>query len=80
MSTGTFKAQLSRAYGRINLRDNFGVKYVGEEHVEHLMSVLRESYNITHDWTGREYIGIMFDRDYKQRKVHLSMPGYIGRG
>ena len=32
--------------------DNFGVKYVGEEHAEHLMSVLRESYTITHDWKG----------------------------
>ena len=30
--------------------DDFGVKYVGKEHAEHLMSVLRESYTITHDW------------------------------
>ena len=29
--------------------DDFGVKYVREEHAEHLMSVLRESYTITHD-------------------------------
>ena len=28
--------------------DNFGVKYVGEEHADHLMSCLRQSYEITH--------------------------------
>ena len=35
--------------------DNFGVKYVGEEHVKHLMNCLRESYNITHKWKGKIY-------------------------
>ena len=29
--------------------DDFRVKYVGEEHAEHLRSVLQESYAITHD-------------------------------
>ena len=59
--------------------DNFWVKYVGEEHVEHLMSVLQKSYAITHDWTGKKYINIMLDWDYEQWKVHLSMSGYIGK-
>ena len=59
--------------------NNFGIKYVGEEHVEHLMSVLKISYTIAHDWKGKKYINITFDWNYKQRKVHLSMPGYIGK-
>ena len=29
--------------------DDFGVKYVGKEHAEHLMSVLNEHYTITED-------------------------------
>ena len=59
--------------------DDFGVKYVGEEHAEHLMSVLREFYAITHDWKGNKYIGITLDWDYERKKVHLSMSGYIGK-
>ena len=33
--------------------DDFRVKYVGEEHAEHLMSVLRKSYDVTHEWKGK---------------------------
>ena len=33
--------------------DDFGVKYVGEEHAEHLMSCLQQSYKITHKWKGK---------------------------
>jgi len=29
------------------------------------------------DWTGRRYIGITLDWDYKRRQVHLSMPNYV---
>ena len=32
--------------------DDFGVKYCGKEHAEHLMSVLREHYQVTEDWEG----------------------------
>ena len=38
--------------------NNFGVKYVGEEHAKHLMSVLREFYKVEEDWTGGLYCGI----------------------
>ena len=39
--------------------DDFGVKYVGEEHAEHLMSVLKEFYNLTEDCRkGEKYIGL----------------------
>ena len=38
--------------------DDFGVKYVGKEHTEHLMTVLQEHYQIKADWTGTRYIGI----------------------
>ena len=35
--------------------DNFGVKYVGKDNAEHLISSLQEDYTITHDWEGNIY-------------------------
>jgi hypothetical protein len=57
--------------------DDFGVKYVGREHAEHLMACIKKNYNISSDWNGTAYCGLTFDWDYKHRPVDLSMPGYI---
>lgn len=57
--------------------DDFGVKYVGREHAEHLISVLQEHYKIKTDWTGDRYIGIHLKWDYVKQQVHLHMPGYV---
>ena len=59
--------------------DDFGVKYVGEEHALHLKETLEQNYKVTTDWTGNRYIGITLDWDYKQRQVHLSVPGYVAK-
>ena len=59
--------------------DDFGVKYVGEEHALHLKDTLEQNYKVTTDWTGNRYIGITLDWDYKRRQVHLSMPGYVAK-
>ena len=56
--------------------DDFGVKYVGKEHVDHLLSVLRQHYEVDKDEKGAKYCGITLDWDYAGKKVHLSMPGY----
>ena len=61
--------------------DDFGVKYVGEEHAKHLEHAIKQSgYRLKSDWTGSKYIGITLDWDYAQREVHLSMPGYNAKG
>ena len=57
--------------------DDFGVKYVGKENADHLISVLQEDYVIDIDWEGTRFIGLTLDWDYEKCKVHLSMPGYI---
>ena len=57
--------------------DDFGVKYEGEEHAQHLVSALKEHYDIEEDWQGKKYIGLTLDWDYDKREVHLSMPGYV---
>ena len=57
--------------------DDFGVKYVGEEHALHLQRTIEKHYKMTTDWTGRRYIGITIDWDYEKRRVHLSIPNYV---
>ena len=57
--------------------DDFGVKYVGKQHADHLCDSIRENYSITEDWAGELYCGITLKWDYVNRTVNLSMPGYI---
>ena len=57
--------------------DNFGVKYVGKEHADHLLQVFKENDEISEDWEGKKYIGLTFDWDYINRQGHVSMPGYV---
>lgn len=59
--------------------DDFGVKYVGKEHAEHLMSVIGEHYKFKAEWDGDRFVGLTLDWDYEGREVHLSIPGYVGR-
>jgi hypothetical protein len=59
--------------------NDFRVKYIGKEHAMHLISILKQDYKISEDWTGSKYIGITFDWDYHNCRVHLSMPGYISK-
>jgi hypothetical protein len=59
--------------------DDFGVKYIGKEHVMHLIKSLKEHYEVEEDWEGRRYLGITLDWDYKKHEVHLSMPDYVER-
>ena len=57
--------------------DDFGLEYVGEEHVLHLVSVLKWYHEISQDWEGKQYAGIDLEWNYvkvhKDRTCHLSM-------
>jgi hypothetical protein len=57
--------------------DDFGVKFIGKEHAQHLKNKLEEHYKLTCNWTGKQYIGITLDWDYNKCHVHLSMPNYV---
>ena len=57
--------------------NDFGVKYVGKEHVNHLMSVLQEHYQIKADWTGNKYIGIHMAWNYEKGQAYLYLLGYV---
>jgi hypothetical protein len=57
--------------------DDFGIKYVGKEHAEHLKATIEKYYQISCDWTGSAYCCLMLDWYYKSGCVDLSMSGYI---
>ena len=59
--------------------DDFGVKYINKTDVNHLIQTLKQDYKIEEDWEGTRYLVITLDWDYKKRKVHLSIPGYVER-
>jgi hypothetical protein len=41
--------------------EDFGIKYVGEENLQHLITVLKDSYEISIDREGTRYVGVHFD-------------------
>ena len=57
--------------------DNFGVKYKGKEHAQHLAAALKQHYEVTTDWKGELFIGVNLTWDYKNCTVQLSMPNYV---
>ncbi len=56
--------------------DDFGVKYVSQEDVDHIDS-MKTTYTLTEDWTGNSYCGITLEWEYVNRHVDISMPNYI---
>ncbi len=57
--------------------NDFGMKYVGRKHVDHLLKVLNTNYKCAIDWEGKRYLGMDIDWDYMQKKVHVSMLEYV---
>jgi hypothetical protein len=57
--------------------DDFAVKYVGKQHVDHLRNAFLETYELTTDWAATVYSGMTFKWDYKNRTCDISMPGYV---
>jgi hypothetical protein len=57
--------------------DDFGIKFVNKNDVDHLISSIKKTYTLTKDWTGNLYCRITLVWDYVQCTVDISMPGYI---
>ncbi len=55
----------------------FGMKYIGQEHIKHLLKVLNMHYKCSQDWDSKKYLRMDIDWDYKQRKVHVLMLEYV---
>ena len=57
--------------------DDFGVKFVGGEHLWHLVESIKKFYEIVVDPKRSKYCGIELEWDYENRTVDLSMPHYV---
>jgi hypothetical protein len=57
--------------------DNFGVKYVSKNNVDHLITSIKTTYTLTEDWTGNLHCGITLELDYVNQNVDISMQNYI---
>ena len=56
---------------------DFGIKYAGKHHSQHLLATLQEHYTVTNDWEGKKYAVIDLEWDYKSCTRQLNMVKYI---
>jgi hypothetical protein len=59
--------------------DDFGVKYNGEEHTQHLIQMVQKYYTCLFEKEGEQYGGLTIKWDYASKKVHLLMPLYVDK-
>jgi hypothetical protein len=57
--------------------DDFGIKYINQEDVDHLISIMRKKYTFKVDFEAKQYIGIHLDWNYKTRELICSMRNYV---
>ena len=58
--------------------EDFDVKYVGKEHADHLIILLRKHYeSVSEDSEGNLYCRITLELNYTKRWLDILMPGYI---
>jgi hypothetical protein len=57
--------------------DDFAAKYVGKDNAHHLRNALLRTYEITTDWGGTVYSGMMLNWDYQKCTCDIFMSGYI---
>jgi hypothetical protein len=60
--------------------NDFGVKYVGKEHAQHLLQTVKKYHKCSLEEEGEQYCGLTIKWDYPGKKVHLSMPLYSKNG
>ena len=58
--------------------DDFGIQYPNYDTAQHLLTTLKEHYEITEDWTGTKYCGLDLVWNYEnQRWVDVAIYGYV---
>eukprot|EP00957_Ditylum_brightwellii_P006850 518739-Ditylum_brightwellii.AAC.1 len=56
--------------------DDFGVKYMCQEDVNHLIISIKTNYIATVDWSGIKYCRITLDWNYPDQWLDMSVTGY----
>jgi len=54
--------------------NDFGIKYLKKEDLDHLIQTLEKHYDVSVDLKGKEFMKIQLDWDYENRKIHR--PGW----
>jgi hypothetical protein len=57
--------------------DNFGVEYVGFEHFNYLLGVLKKFHGMQYTMAGDKFVGMDIEWDYAAHRCRISMHGYI---
>jgi hypothetical protein len=57
--------------------NDFRVKYIGEEHAQHLIQAVQKCYACLFKKKVERYCKLTIKWDYVGKEVHLSMPSYI---
>jgi hypothetical protein len=57
--------------------DDFGIKYIKQADLDHLIQALKKHYEVTVDKDDKDFVKIDLDWDYENEKVHLSMAPYL---
>ena len=57
--------------------DDFGVKKFSKNDADHLISTLKEFYEVSTDWTGKKYCGLTFDWYYSENYVDVYIPDFV---
>ena len=57
--------------------DDFGVEYVGIEHFNFLLDILKKYHGVQFNMADDKLAGIAITWDYPNRRCRISMPGYI---
>lgn len=57
--------------------DDVGVEYVGIEHFNYLLNILKKYHGVQFNMAGDKLVGISIKWDYLGKRCCISMPGYI---
>jgi hypothetical protein len=57
--------------------DDFGVKYIGKEHAQHLLQTVQKYYKCSFEPEGERYCRLTIKWDYLGKKMHIAMPFYL---
>ncbi len=57
--------------------NNFGIKYIKEDDVKHLIASMKWMYKLAKDWKGDLYCGIALNWNFVNGTVDISMLGNI---
>eukprot|EP00957_Ditylum_brightwellii_P064413 4888970-Ditylum_brightwellii.AAC.1 len=57
--------------------NDFGIKFVGNRHINHLLDILKNYYTLEVDYEGSLYCGISLKWNYALRYLDINMHEYI---